>query len=396
MPTLAYGLNITKKSRVTSTANPPIKRKHIFDEDDGDDQDATPAENAVEEIETFDGLSATPQSLSSNTTRKSSPDSVSKRSKVSQYGDLSSSYTATKHYKAAQAIDSSVYDYDAVYDSWHATPTSSTASSAPKGPKYMSNLLVAAEIRKRDQLRAKEKMLLKEREAEGDEFVDKEKFVTGAYKAQQEEVKKMEEEEARKEVAEEEKRRNGGGMVSLYKDLLDRNEERHAQIVKAVEENKGKETKSKEAPIERDAEYAEAELAKVKGATVNEDGQIIDKRQLLRAGLNIASNPKVGPLPAFSSTSVATGRAATDLPAGLATHAGAKHAQRERQTKMLEQQLEEHAKKMQKEEELARKAAAENMKSKKTEKDIGSARERYLARKRESEEAAKRSESGVN
>ena len=396
MPTLAYGMNVTKKSQATTTANPTIKRKWIFDEDDDDDQDAIPAENAAEEIETFDGLSATPQPTTSKTIRKSSPDYIPKRPKVSQHGDLSSSYTAAKHSKAAQAIDSSVYDYDAVYDSWHAKPASSTTSSASKEPKYMSNLLAAAEIRKRDQLRAKEKMLLKEREAEGDEFADKEKFVTGAYKAQQEEIKRMVEEEVIREAAEEEKRRKGGGMAGLYKDMLDRNEERHAQIVKAVEENKGKDPQSDEGPDEPDAEHIEAELAKAKGVAVNEDGQIVDKRQLLRPGLNIAPNPKTGPSSASSSTSNATRHATTDLPAGLSSRAGAKQAQRERQSKMLEQQLEEQTKKAQEEEEAARKAAAENMKSKKTEKDIRSARERYLARKREAEEAAKRGKPGMN
>ena len=393
MPTLAYGLNITKKPQATSPANPPIKRKRLFDEDNDDDQDAALAENAAEEIEIFGGLSATPQPPSTKLIGKSSPDSIPKRPKVSQRGDLSSSYTAAKHSKAAQEIDSSVYDYDAVYDSLHAKPASSTASSVSKGPKYMSNLLAAADIRKRDQLRAKEKMLLKEREDEGDEFADKEKFVTGAYKAQQEEIKRTEEEEARREAAEEEKRRKGGGMVGLYKDMLDRTEERHAQIVKAVEENKGK-AQSDETLVEPDAEHVEAELAKAKGATVNEDGQIVDKRQLLRAGLNVALKPKVGLSSASVSSSSATQRATTGLPAGLSSRAGAKYAQRERQTKMLEQQLEEQARKAQEEEAAVQKAATENMKSRKTEKDIGSARERYLARKREAEEAA-RGEKGL-
>ena len=70
----------------------------------------------------------------------------------------------------------------------------------------------AAEVRKRDQLRAQEPLLRIEREAEGDEFADKEKFVTGAYKAQQEEVRRMEEAEAKREAEEEKRKRKGGGM----------------------------------------------------------------------------------------------------------------------------------------------------------------------------------------
>jgi len=63
----------------------------------------------------------------------------------------------------------------------------------------MSNLLAAAATRKLDHLRAEEKMMQREREAEGDEFKDKEVFVTQAYKDQMEEVRKAEEEEKRRE-----------------------------------------------------------------------------------------------------------------------------------------------------------------------------------------------------
>jgi hypothetical protein len=44
-------------------------------------------------------------------------------------------------------------------------------------------------------------MMQREREAEGDEFVDKEAFVTQAYKDQMAEVRKAEEEERQREGA---------------------------------------------------------------------------------------------------------------------------------------------------------------------------------------------------
>lgn len=47
-------------------------------------------------------------------------------------------------------------------------------------PRYIEGLLKTAELRKRDRLRAEEKMVEKEREREGEEFADKEKFVTQA------------------------------------------------------------------------------------------------------------------------------------------------------------------------------------------------------------------------
>jgi hypothetical protein len=48
-------------------------------------------------------------------------------------------------------------------------------------------------------LRAEEKMIQREREIEGDEFKDKEAFVTQAYKDQMAEVRRAEEEEKQRE-----------------------------------------------------------------------------------------------------------------------------------------------------------------------------------------------------
>ena len=100
---------------------------------------------------------------------------------------------------AAETTDPAIYDYDSVYDDMKSVlrvkQAASEAEAAERKPKYMESLLQAAEVRKRDQLRAREKMLMREREAEGEEFKDKEKFVTEAYKAQQEEVRRLEEEE---------------------------------------------------------------------------------------------------------------------------------------------------------------------------------------------------------
>ena len=63
----------------------------------------------------------------------------------------------------------------------------------------MDKLLASAEVRKRDYLISQERKYKKEREEEGEEFAEKEKFVTGAYKRQQEEMRKAEEEERLRE-----------------------------------------------------------------------------------------------------------------------------------------------------------------------------------------------------
>lgn len=65
----------------------------------------------------------------------------------------------------------------------------------------MHQAIASAATRKLDMIRAQEKMLERERALEGDEFADKEKFVTQAYKDQMEAVRQAEEEEAKREGA---------------------------------------------------------------------------------------------------------------------------------------------------------------------------------------------------
>lgn len=63
----------------------------------------------------------------------------------------------------------------------------------------MDNLLESKKQREKDRLRAQDVKIRREREQEGDEFADKEVFVTSAYKAQQEELDKLAKEEEKAE-----------------------------------------------------------------------------------------------------------------------------------------------------------------------------------------------------
>lgn len=330
MSKLSYGLNITKRPPLGQRP-PPAKRKTIFDDDSGP-EDGPDDEDAPQFISTLGGLQPSSKSNSSKPTSTAPSSRPSKPPKISQYGDLSTNHSTNKHSKTAQDLDPNIYDYDAVYDSLHAKPASSTATAdIEKKPKYMGNLLAAAEVRKRDQLRAKEKMLAKERELEGDEFADKEKFVTGAYKRQQEEMKRLEEEEVQKEKeAEERKRKEGGGMKALYKNLLERDEMKHKEVMKAVEEGRGQDAPTDGEEKETKKGKSEAELAKEKGAVINEEGQVVDKRQLLSAGLNAASGPKPKPKPPPDPRSRGSG------PGG---ERGGRESARERETRNFEEQL---------------------------------------------------------
>lgn len=318
------------------------------------------------------------------------------------YTNLSALHSSKKHAQEAQELDPSIYSYDAVYDSIHAKKEKSSNATDTKseGPRYMTSLLRSAEIRKRDQLRARDRLLAKEREAEGDEFTDKEKFVTAAYKAQQEEMRRIEEEDAKREKEEEERRRkNGGvGMVGFYRDILTRGEQRHEEAVKAAEEaakrvKAGDHFPKTEETGKTSEEKTEAQIAaelNARGANiiVNDEGQVVDKRQLLSAGLNVAPKPKQKP--SAPAADAATSRLYASRAGPAADSHSSRAAQRARQTDMIAAQLEERTRQAEETEAARQRELAERNRSRKTAGDVSSARERYLARKREREEAERR------
>ncbi|XP_060533484.1 nuclear speckle splicing regulatory protein 1 [Cylas formicarius] len=100
--------------------------------------------------------------------------------------------------------DPTVYQYDEVYDVMEQSRKESKLArkDLDKKPKYITKLLAAAERRKRENERRIERQVQKEREAEGEEFNDKESFVTTAYKKKLEEMKELEEQEKREEYLE--------------------------------------------------------------------------------------------------------------------------------------------------------------------------------------------------
>ncbi|EFQ99137.1 hypothetical protein MGYG_02149 [Nannizzia gypsea CBS 118893] len=398
-PKLGYGLNLSKANtkKPSGSALAGQKRKSLWADPDSEDEGQKGGESGGVEITTLGGLSSFPESKPSRSTdevpskKKTAPSKPGAAPSKREYTNLAALHTSKKHANEAEALDPSIYDYDGVYDSLHARTKSkasnSNADSASQGPKYMTALLRSADTRKRDQLRARDKLLAREREAEGDEFAGKEKFVTAAYKAQQEEVKRIEAEEAEKEKEEAENRKKGIGMVGFYRDVLKRDEQRHEEAVKSAEEaakNKATE-ENDEGEQEKTATQIAQELnAKGANIAVNDEGEVVDKRQLLTAGLNVVSKPK----PVAAAARV-PGSNAGARPSGTGFDRGgiraAREMQRARQTEMLTEQLEEKLRKEKEEEEARLRELAEKNKSQKSKEDVMSAKERYLARKRERE-----------
>ncbi|RKL41019.1 hypothetical protein BFJ72_g5914 [Fusarium proliferatum] len=391
---LAFGLNFSKKPGASKP--PPPKRRPMFGDNDDSDNEGTVEEGKAEEIGEFDDLGRA-QNAKANITKLSKPKSgtptqppklKSKGQPNVMFGDLSSSLASRRNAEAATEVDASVYEYDSVYDSLK--PKKQVAKEdQEKQPKYMKNILQSADIRKRDALIAEEKKIAREREAEGEEFADKEKFVTEAYRKQQEENKRIEEEERRREE-EEAKKNKGGGMSAFYRKLLDKDEERHSDAVRAAEEQvkHGAPEEDNADDDKQEKEKTEADIAKElneKGAAVaiNEEGQVVDKRQLLRGGLNVGMKKK-------ESVEREAERQAERPRKDIANQQfGRKQAQRERQSRMIEEQLEQSMKRSRDEEAAQREKAERASKSRKTEGEISSAKERYLARKRAAEEAKK-------
>jgi coiled-coil domain-containing protein 55 len=360
MPAIAFGLGSKAKPVPSKPGIAGQKRKQVLLDDD-EDVDETKSLPAMENVSVLDSQNyhSPPPSKSP----KLSSDAKKNGKPPQQYTNLSALHTAKKHTEQASTVNSTLYDYDAVYDSFQAPKKKATDETKATVPKYMSNLLQSAEVRKRDQLRAKERLIQREREAEGDDFADKEKFVTGAYKAQQEENRRLEEAEAAREAAEEAKRKKGGGMTGFYKDLLKKDEQRSIQISNAAEAaatipktKEDLEETAEENPEEKSAAQVAAELnARGAKVAINDEGEVVDKRQLLSAGLNVA--PK-------------------------------------RQTRMMAEQLEKMAEQQAQSEAEEQRALEEKAKSQKTGTDISSAKERYLERKK-AQEAEKAKKSGT-
>ncbi|XP_050442108.1 nuclear speckle splicing regulatory protein 1 isoform X2 [Adelges cooleyi] len=156
--TKRYGLTVPKKK-----LNEPMKLRNVF----GDDSDSDENQTGKKVIQTQNRTKA--QERSANIV-------IDK----------------------ALEEDSTVFQYDEVYDEMEKKKghlDSKKKKEVDKKPRYIENLIAQAEKRKIEYERRNERMIQKEREAEGDEFKDKEAFVTSSYKKKLEEMKKMDEDD---------------------------------------------------------------------------------------------------------------------------------------------------------------------------------------------------------
>jgi coiled-coil domain-containing protein 55 len=394
---LKFGFNLKNKppnGPAKAGAKPALgkKKKPLLGDEEEDVKGKAKAADDAQEIAEFnfdDTITSTESSKPApSKPKKGQPIAPPTRKPKPKDDDptlLESSASAKEAAQRAQdalAADSTLYDYDAAYEVLHAASALKKAAEAAdpsaQQPKYMAERFAAAEQRKADQQRARDKLLARERENEGDEFADKEKFVTSAYKTQQEQALIDEAAEQKRLAAEEENRRKFG-MQDFHKKMLAERERQHNEAmaaaaaaaksgikIPAIGDDESKKTE----------QQIVAELrAQGKDILMNEDGGVADKRQLLSAGLNIIAKPKPPP--------TSTTAAKPIVMAPSVAKSGGRNAQRERQTAMVAQQIEAAAKRKADEEAEQEAKLLHASKSQKTATDIMSAKERYLARKAE-------------
>ena len=181
----------------------------------------------------------------------------------------------------------------------------------------------------------------------------------------------------------------GTGMAHFYRKLLDDSEQKHDQTVAATSTNavKGPQgpnltiTKPPQFKPKSDFELAEEARAEGKDVELNDDNQIVDKRELLSAGLNLAA-PNTRNLMLQNAKS----KQSSDQPAQVHTAVGTAASRREineRRAREVARQMEEEKDRLRKEKEREEQESLNRAVTKRnTDETIQSAREGYLARKK--------------
>ena len=188
----------------------------------------------------------------------------------------------------------------------------------------------------------------------------------------------------------------GTGMAHFYKKLLEESESKHEQTVAATQKPViGPSapppnltiTKPPDFVPKSDAELAQLAKEQGKDVELNDDNQIVDKRELLSAGLNLSA-PNTRKLGLQKKKTDGEGPVQVHTAVGTAASRKEINERRAREVqRQLEQERERILQEKQREEQenLSRIVAKRN-----NEETIQSARERYLARKRQKLEEAER------
>ncbi|KAJ6630834.1 Ccdc55 protein [Mycena sp. CBHHK59/15] len=355
------------KPKATPAANPPsLKRPAVFASGDNDEPiDAAPTSSSADK-----GTAANKKLLAQN---------------------VQTSKTMQKRMEAEMRVDKTVYEYDEVWDKMQEAKQrqkeAKEMESKDRKPKYIHGLLSSATTRKLDYLRAEEKMMQLEREAEGDEFNDKETFVTQAYKDQMAQVRQAEKEEKEREELLKKQGGASSGMAHFYRKLLEDSEQKHEATVAATQKPvigpmpNLTITKPPDFTPVSDLELAKKAREEGKEVELNDDNQIVDKRDLLVAGLNLSA-PNTRRLGLMTGKDKKPGE---EVQVHRAVGSAASRREiNERRAREIQQQIEAERERLKTEKERAEHEATQRIVAKRNnEEDVQSARERYVQRKRQ-------------
>jgi len=228
----------------------------------------------------------------------------------------------------------------------------------------------------------------REREAEGDEFADKESFVTQAYKDQMAAVRAAEEEEKKRDELLKKQGGGSSGMAHFYRKLLEDSEQKHEATVAATQKpvigpvHNLTITKPPDFTPMTDLELARKAREEGKEVELNDDNQIVDKRDLLVAGLNLSApnTRKLG-----ERSNMIQGKNGEEVQAHRAVGTAATRREiNERRAREIQQQMEAEGERLQREKAREDLAATQRFVAKRNDEDaVQSARERYRERKRQ-------------
>lgn len=182
-------------------------------------------------------------------------------------------------------------------------------------------------------------------------------------------------------------------MTHFYRQLLDQAEEDHSATVAATQaapkiigpqgptsQNLTITKPPNFTPIS-DLQLAHAAKAEGKDVELNDDNQIVDKRELLSAGLNLSA-PNTRFLGGLHSSSSKKSDEPVQVHRAVGTAASRREIN-ERRLREIQQQLDEEKERVAKAREREEQERRERVVAKRnTEEDVKSARERYLERKR--------------
>lgn len=194
----------------------------------------------------------------------------------------------------------------------------------------------------------------------------------------------------------------GTGMAHFYKKLLEESEQKHDETVAATQKPViGPAAPPPNLTITRppdlvpknDAELARMAREQGKDVELNDDNQIVDKRELLSAGLNLSA-PNTRQL-GLQTKKKTDAEGAVQVHTAVGT-AATRREINERRAREVQRQLEEERERVLQEKQRVEQENISRVVAKRNnEESVQSARERYLARKRQRLEEAERSkESG--